>query len=255
MKPYRKKNGEISYRRQCRLCYDQLSRTFASTIKNNEKRVRSYERKYLKLDLNNLICIGESKKCSHWVSKDGVIYAKYKKGFTEVKKRIGSRGFAVFSMNGKHCNYKRFVAQALIPNPKGCNQVFSKDGDSLNTHPNNLQWVWTRHDRAMAPHEALQRTKDKHLIEYYQTGDKRVLQRGINNVFEKMYGKMKSDLMGELYLIIQNYAERNLLFDLKSDIIGTYCGLIKQKYRDKLKTISIDSFEDIDKTNILYDYE
>ena len=89
-------------------------------------------------------------------------------------------------MNGKSTNYKRFVAEALIPNPNGCNQVFSKDAIRIIHTLIILQWVWTRHDRVMTPIEAaLQRTKDKHLIEYYQTGDKRVLQRGINNVFEK----------------------------------------------------------------------
>ena len=189
------------------------------------------------------------------VDNNGIVFRKCNKGLKEVPKRLGTRGYLEFKMNGKSTNYKRFVAEALIPNPNGCNQVFSKDADPYNTHPNNLQWVWTRHDRVMTPIEALQRTKDKHLIEYYKTGDKRVLQRGINNVFEKMYGKMKSELMGELYLRIQNYAERNLLFDLKSDIIGTYIGLVRQQHRKRIKTIQIDSFEDIDKTNILYDYE
>lgn len=194
-------------------------------------------------------------KYEYIVSSEGIIFRKCKKGLKEVPKRLGTRGVLEFKMNSKSTSYRKFVATALVPNPNGCNKVFSKNGDPFDTRPENLMWVWTRENRIMTPSEALQRTKDKHLIEYYQTGDKRVLQRGINNVFEKMYGKMKSDLMGELYLRIQNYAERNLLFDLKSDIIGTYCGLVKQQYRDKLKTISIDSFEDIDKTNILYDYE
>ena len=191
-------------------------------------------------------------KYEYIVNSEGIIFRKCGKGLKEVPKRLSVRGYLEFKMNGKTISYKRFVAQQLLPNPNDCNKVFSKNGNQFDTHPNNLMWVWTRENKTYTAQQALEMTNDKHLIEYYSTGNKKALERGINNVIEKMYGKMKSDLLGELYLTIHNYAERCLLFDLKSDIIGTYVGLVRQKHRDKIKLISIDSFEHIDKTNILY---
>jgi hypothetical protein len=129
----------------------------------------------------------------------------------------------------------------------------TKDGDQMNTHPSNLYWKWTRERRNFTAQQALERTKDKYLIEYYTSGDKKVLKRGINNVFEKIYGKIDSEFIGELYITIQNYADRNLLFDLEKDIIGTYIGLKKQQFRKQVKTVSLSKFGD--KTNIIADYE
>ena len=174
------------------------------------------------------------------VSSDGIIFRQCKKGLKEVPKRMGARGYLVFKCNGKTISYKRFVAESLLPNPKGCDKVFSKDGDQWNTHPTNLRWVWTRERRTLTPEQALKLTTYKHLIEFYTTGNKRALQRAINNVLERMYAKMKSEYLGDLYIQIHGYAERNLLFNLKTDIIGTYIGLVRQSKRRKLKTIELN---------------
>ena len=190
----------------------------------------------------------------YYVSDEGLIYRKSKHtDFKEVVKRFGTRGVVELKIDGKSKVYKHFVAVALIPNPDNADKVFSKDGDQMNTHPSNLYWKWTRERRNFTAQQALERTKDKYLIEYYTTGDKRVLKRGINNVFEKIYGKIDSEFIGELYITIQNYADRNLLFDLEKDIIGTYIGLKKQQFRKQVKTVSLSKFGD--KTNIIADYE
>jgi hypothetical protein len=175
------------------------------------------------------------------VNENGIIYRQSANGLKEVPKRMGARGYLEFKCNGKTISYKRFVADSLLPNPKGCDKVFSKDGDQWNTHPTNLRWVWTRERRTLTPEQALELTTDKHLIEFYTTGDKRALQRAINNVLEKMYAKMKSEYLGDLYIQIHSYIERNLLFNLKTDIIGTYIGLVRQSKRRKLKTIELDN--------------
>ena len=187
-------------------------------------------------------------KYQYIVNSEGIIFRKCNKGLKEVPKRLGTRGVLEFKMNGKTTSYRKYVATILIPNPQNCDKVFSKNSDPFDTRPENLVWVWTRENRTYTAQQALEKTKDSYLIEYYSTGNKRALDRGISNVIEKIYSKMKSELLGELYLTIHNYAERCLLFDLKSDIIGTYIGLIRQQHRTKLKTISLSNFND--KTNI-----
>jgi hypothetical protein len=179
-------------------------------------------------------------KYEYEVSSEGIIFRKCKKGIKEVPKRLGTRGVLEFKMNNKTTSYRKYVATALIPNPNNCNKVFSKNGDPFDTRPENLMWVWTRENRIFTPQQALEKTNDKHLIEYYSTGNKKALERGINNVIEKMYGKFKTELLGELYLIIRNYADRCLLFDLKSDIIGTYIGLVRQQHRRRVKIVSLN---------------
>lgn len=188
------------------------------------------------------------------VDNNGIIFRKCNKGLKEVPKRLSKRGYLEFKMNGKTVSYKRFVAQKLLPNPNDYDKVFSKNGDQFDTRPENLIWVWTRENRRYTVQQALERTNDKHLIEYYSTGNKRVLERGINNVIEKIHSKLKSELLGELYLIIHNYAERCLLFDLKNDIIGTYVGLIRQQHRVKMKTVSFNGNYHTRDEPSFYDY-
>ncbi len=92
------------------------------------------------------------------------------------------------------------------------------------------------------------------VIESVTNGNKKALERGINNVIEKIYSTLKSELLGELYLIIHNYAERCLLFDLKNDIIGTYVGLIRQQHRVKIKTVSFNGSYHARDEPSFYDY-
>lgn len=179
-------------------------------------------------------------KYEYIVNGNGIIFRKCGKGLKEVKKRLGTRGVLEFKMNNKTTSYRKFVATALIPNPNNCDKVFSKNGDPFDTRPENLIWVWTRENKTYTPQQALSKTNDKYLIEYYSTGNKKALERGINNVIEKIYSKTKCEFIGELYLTIYNYAERCLLFDLKNDIIGTYVGLLRQQHRSKLKTIALN---------------
>lgn len=193
-------------------------------------------------------------KYEYIVNEKGIIYRKCNKGLLEVPKRLSKRGYLEFKMNGKTVSYKRFVAQKLLPNPNDYDKVFSKNGDQFDTRPENLIWVWTRENRIYTAQQALERTNDKHLIEYYSTGNKRALERGINNVIEKIYSTLKSELLGELYLTIHNYAERCLLFDLKNDIIGTYVGLIRQQHRVKMKTVSFNGNYHARDEPSFYDY-
>lgn len=176
-------------------------------------------------------------KYDYYVSDDGIIYRKSGKGFKEVPKRLSVRGVLEFKLNGKTTSYRKFVATALIPNPTGADKVFSISTDPMDSNPKKLYWVWTRERKHLTAQEALQRAIDPVIINYYTTGDKNQVIRKINSIIEQLKGRNKNNLVGELYLLIMDYLERNLLFDLKNDIIGTYVGLCKQQYRKKIKTI------------------
>jgi len=259
-KPYRKKDGTEALRFQCRECYNEKYGNYESTIKNratwNVKRrsssVYSQDRQYSQMDIEGLVLIHKSALCTYWAKDNGTIYVQNNLGFREVKKRIGRRGYLECKIGNKTVSYKREIAKAFVPNLNDCNKIFSKNRNQFDTHPSNLMWVWRRDGKHYTTQQALERTNDPYLIEYYQNGNKKSLDRGINNVLEKIYSKQKFELIGELYLTIHNYAERCLLFNLKDDIIITYWGLLKQQHRNKQKLISIDSFEKIDKTDILY---
>jgi len=168
-----------------------------------------------------------AKKYEYTVSQDGIVYRWSKhSGLKEVPKRLASNGRGlVLRFNGSTISYSNFVAKALIPNPDNCNLVIHVDGDYFNTHPNNLRWVWTRHKRILSKSEAIAKSTDKQVIEFYKTGNDQI----IKNAIEKIYNRFKPELVGELYLRLMNYASRNLLFNLETDAMVTYIGLIRQE--------------------------
>lgn len=190
--------------------------------------------------------IEKGNKCDYMIDESGVIYRKYKYGLKEVEKRLGTRGYCEFKMNNKTVIYHQVVAKMLIPNTKGCNKVFFNSDDRFDMRPENLRWVWTRENRTYTRDEALSKTNDKYLILYYNSGDRNHLDMGIEyhlrNMYEKCNTSTLNSLMGELMICIYNYAERNLLFDLKSDLIGTYIGLCRQRHRSKLKLVPMKDY-------------
>ena len=178
------------------------------------------------------------------VSQEGIIYRWSKhSGMVEVPKRRPWNGRSLkFRYKGHSISYSHFVAEQLIPNPNKCNLVIHLDGDYFNTHPSNLRWVWTRHKRVLSKQEALEKTTDKRLIEYYSTGNEDI----IKNAIVKMSDKFNPNFLGDLYLRIMNYASRNLLFDLETDAIVTYYGLIKQHKLDNGRKIEYNDFANYD---------
>ena len=168
-------------------------------------------------------------KYEYIVSEEGIIFRKCKKGLKEVNKRLGYRGVLEFKMNGKTTSYRKFVATALIPNPDNCDKVFCRDGNPFNTHPSNLYWWWTREGKTFTPEQAISRCKDAKLIDAYKSGNVKNVVRLINNFFEKQCFTKNFDLMTETYLLLVNYAERNLIFDIKKDFRITFRGLLKMK--------------------------
>lgn len=174
------------------------------------------------------------------VSPEGIVYRWSKhSGLKEVPKRMASNGRGlVLRVGGNPISYSNFVAKALIPNPDNCNLVIHIDGDYFNTHPSNLRWVWTRYKRTLSKNEAIAKATDKNIIEFYKTGNDQI----IKNAIEKIYNKFKPELVGELYLRLMNYASRNLLFNLETDAIITYIGLIRQEKLNSCRNVEYKDY-------------
>ena len=188
--------------------------------------------------------IDKNDRYSYWIADNGTIYRKSGKGLKEVKKRLGQRGYCEFKMNGKTVLYHQIVAQHLVPNPKNGNMVFFNSYDMFDLRPQNLRWVWKRQGLRYTPAQALQKTKDQILIQYYETGNISLINRKIPELITALIAKFGKErvesFVGNLYLLIYDYAERCLLFDLKKDIQQTYLGLIKQEKRVKVKTVQLN---------------
>lgn len=176
---------------------------------------------------------------SYCIDDSGVIYRKCGKGLKVVKKRLGQRGYCEFKMFNKTVLYHQIVAKYLVANPNNGNMVFFNSYDVFDCSPKNLRWVWKRQGLTYTPEQALLRAKDTELIELYKTGSK----SGFNKRFIEVAKKINAinhDLIGDLYLTIQNYADRCLIFDIEKDVKQTFFGLIKQNKRNKQKTVQFN---------------
>jgi len=77
------------------------------------------------------------------VGSDGEMYTSYYPGYTEKKAKI-KQGLKVITIrvnnNKKYISVAKEVGLAFIPNPDKFKYVLVKDGNEMNTHPDNLYW-------------------------------------------------------------------------------------------------------------------
>jgi len=176
---------------------------------------------------------------SYLIDENGTIYRKSGKGIKPIKKRLGQRGFCEFKMNGKTVMYHQIVAKYLVPNPNEGNLVFFNSYDKFDLRPQNLRWVWKRQGLTYTPEQALLKAKDKELIDYYKTRNKRGFDKKFIEVCKKL-NVINNELIGDLYLTVNNYIERCLIFDIEKDVRQTFFGLKKQQKRIKQITFQLN---------------
>jgi len=93
--------------------------------------------------------VKETKYKNYYVTEDGRVISKNRKykdrDYKEIKPNIKRSGYAnaILSIEGKvkHVPIHRLVAETYIPNPNNLPCVNHVDGDKLNNHITNLEWV------------------------------------------------------------------------------------------------------------------
>ena len=184
-----------------------------------------------------MLLIAKGYRYEYLIEPDGTIYRKSGTGTIPIEKRLGSRGFCEFKMNGKTVQYHQIVAKNLLPNPTAANMVFFRTKDYFDIRPENLRWVWSRQGRTLSPGQAIQRSKDRDLITYYRTGNKDVL----NSIITRELAKIKNpELIGMVYETAYNYAQRCLLFDIQKDVKYLAYAAVKYSNKKRLHTLQLN---------------
>jgi hypothetical protein len=144
------------------------------------------------------------KDTNYYVTEDGFIYRKNKSGTNFRKNKLEiSHGYYRLSsfINGKkgHIRVHRMVAELYIPNPDNKPIVNHIDGDKLNNHYTNLEWVTHKENKDHAVKNGLYLRGEEHtniltekqviwIRKNYVKGDKELGSRPLSRKFNVSKG-------------------------------------------------------------------
>lgn len=86
----------------------------------------------------------------YFVSEDGGIFRDGKKLYTSLTNKGYKDGCIFINGKRKHLSIHRTVALLYVPNPDNLPQVNHIDGNKLNNHYTNLEWVTNQQNRTHA---------------------------------------------------------------------------------------------------------
>lgn len=105
---------------------------------NVEKRIKELEEKYHKQFKNILDEF-------YYINEDGEIYSYYSNKPKKLKLFLREDGYLEIKLYHVHYKIHRLVAQSFIPNHDDYKNVVNhKDGNKLNNHYTNLEWVTSK---------------------------------------------------------------------------------------------------------------
>lgn len=94
------------------------------------------------------------------VTEDGKIYSRKRNRY--VKPQPNGKGYLRVHIAGKMYFVHRLVAEKYIPNPQNKSQVNHIDGDHLNNHVENLEWVTNRENSLHALRKGMMWIEERH---------------------------------------------------------------------------------------------
>ena len=111
-----------------------------------EYKIKNFEGYYLYIEDNNIKVFSswgfdKGKPIKEIPRKTLIIEDKRR----ELTQRINSHGYIMVDLSSKSRQLHRLIAETLISNPNNLECVDHIDGNKLNNHPTNLQWI-TRGD-------------------------------------------------------------------------------------------------------------
>lgn len=157
---------------------------------SNRGRARSLSR-YMSIPKNN-----HSKK-----------HRKFHKGGILETNKPGNRGYAALALYynakmSKRIVVHRLVAKAFIPNPKDKPQINHKDGNKLNNHVNNLEWVTCSENH----YHAYSMGFRSHLVGNNAPNNKLMEPQVLE--IKKLKGKYSGRIIGRMFNISQQHVSR-----------------------------------------------
>lgn len=151
----------------------------------------------------------------YYISKDGKVYSDYSGNMKELKCRVNKQGYLDIKLQGKTYKVHRLVAESYVKNPENKPQVNHIDGDKLNNHYSNLEWV----------------TNAENQIHAYATGLNKIKSPGNRVLTDKQAEELR------LRYIKDGLSTRKLA-NLYGVSVTTVKDIIKGKYYNIQKTSS-----------------
>jgi hypothetical protein len=194
-----------------------------------------------------------------FLDKQCNFYKQYKGGFRILKPHIVGWNWIGIKVNQKEYYCHRLIGKYILGIDEDIFITF-RNGDKTDIRPENLQGKFTRHYKTYTIEKALTKVKCETTKRYYETKSKGILNSEFEKqiaVLQKHYGNEKTmDILGDTYLLINKYAERNLIFDIQKDTSCTFKALLKQKERNKRKSKERSFSESLSERDeaLSYDY-
>lgn len=157
----------------------------------------------------------------YFVTEDGKVYTSKRNQFREMSQPVCLKYHAVnlsHKGNVKHCFVHRLVAEAYVENPDQKDYVNHKDGNKLNNHYTNLEWV----------------TFSENIQHAFETG----LNKGLVGV-ENGRALLNDEQVAEIYKRLQA-GEKSIDLAKEFGVERTTIGNIKRKKLWKHVTDTLD---------------
>jgi len=93
-----------------------------------------------------------------------------------LSQRVDTHGYKSITLKRKSHRIHRLVAKTLIPNPNNLECVDHIDGNKLNNHPSNLQWLTSAQNTRKAQEMGVWKNPPKKYEIHYKNGEIEIIE-------------------------------------------------------------------------------